>query len=83
MALPATRALVDFLRDDGRGEEPDINPYIEEVADPETRKRMVMAMKRRYQERMMQNMLKNAGYSDLASKVRIKSEDYEVPEEGY
>lgn len=80
MAFPATRALVEHLRDDGRQFAPEIGVE-DSPDDPETRRYLALQLKRRHHNRMLKAMLKDAGYEDLSKMVRIRKQNYEVPEE--
>lgn len=76
---PSTRALYEYLRDDGRMEEPEEPDYqADEGAD--TREVMTMNLKKKRHQMMLKQMLTNSGYGDLAKMVNIGKEKYDINE---
>jgi len=81
MALPATRALVDYLRDDGRGQEEPDPDFIDYRGDPETVQMMEMGVRQRRKQMLLKKMLSDSGYDDLARMVKIKTRTHELDED--
>ena len=69
--LPATKAMMNYLRDDGRIEEPEggFTPADDEPSDDDTRSYMTVKMKKKRQQLMLKQMLSDSGYGDLAKMV--------------
>lgn len=77
---PSTRALIDYMRDDGRTDEPDMQGLVDD--EPEaTREMMALQIKKKRHQMMLKEMLANSGYGDLAKMVNIRREKYELPDE--
>ena len=79
---PSTKALMEYLRDDGRIEEPE-GGYIPSEGPPEFRHAYEMKLKKKHQQMMLKKMLAEAGYGDLAKMVNIGKHKYEVESEDY
>lgn len=76
---PSTRALVDYLRDDGRTDDPEVDMVAD---DPEDSQRIwALQLKRKRHQMMLKQMLENSGHSDLAKMVNIRRETVEMPED--
>lgn len=78
--MPSTKALIEYLRDDGRMEEPE-SGYEPSEDSPETRQIMQMQLKKKRQQLMIKKMLAESGYADLAKMVNIGKHSYEVDDE--
>lgn len=74
---PSSRALYDFLRDDGRTDEPEVAD-VESDEDPEVRHMMALHLKKKRQQMMLKRMMADSGYADLAKMVNIGKDSYEV-----
>lgn len=75
---PSTRALVDYLRDDGRVDEPETE-LVDDEADPQ--KIWALQLKRKRHQMMLKQMLENSGHGDLAKMVNIRRETMDMPED--
>ena len=78
---PSSRALYDYLRDDGRMDEPEAD--MEQVdEDPQTRQVMALHLKKKRHQMMLKQMLTDSGYGDLAKMVNVGKESYQVDGDG-
>ncbi len=77
---PSSRALYDYLRDDGRIEEPDAE-IAQTDEEPEIRQMMALHLKKKRQQMMLKRMMSDSGYADLAKMVNIGKDSYEVGSE--
>ncbi len=79
--MPATKAMIEYLKDDGRVEEPEggFTPSDDDgPEDDQTRSYMTVKMKKKRQQLMLKQMLSESGYGDLAKMVNIGKETYEA-----
>lgn len=78
MMTPSTKALLDYLRDDGQTVEPE--PFVDDDPGYDVQT-LTMEMKRKRHQMMLKQMLKNAGYGDLAAMTNIGRDKYSVGDE--
>jgi hypothetical protein len=75
MMTPSTKALLEYLQRGGEGVEPEQAPAEDPVQEIQTLQ--LQLKKKRYQQ-MMKQMMKDAGYGDIAGATTIGRSSYEV-----
>lgn len=80
---PSTKALLEYLRDDDRLEEPEGGFEQDDVETPEDRQVYQLKLKKKRNQMMLKKMLEEQGYSDLAKMVNISKTNVDYDNEEY